>query len=139
MTVRYKYSSKITITFIIGLASPIRAKRSTQQGFSLATGEIFCWLNSDDKFAPNALRSVALEFMQSSPDMVAGICEIFQDDSSRATPDRLFQWCLSLVELLDLDSGWNAGQFHQPEVFFSRPLGKSGRSRKRRPLLQHGL
>ena len=94
------------------------------KGFSLATGDIFCWLNSDDQFAPNALRSVALEFMQSSPDMVAGICEIFQDE---VLVERHLTACsngaLPLIELLDLDNGWNAGQFfYQPEVFFSRTL-----------------
>lgn len=94
------------------------------KGFSLATGDIFCWLNSDDQFAPNALRSVALEFMQSSPDMVAGICEIFQDE---VLIERHLTACsngvLPLIELLDLDNGWNAGQFfYQPEVFFSRAL-----------------
>ena len=94
------------------------------KGFSKASGDIFCWLNSDDQFAPNALRSVALEFMQSSPDMVAGICEIFQDE---VLIERHLTACsngpLPLTELLDLDNGWNAGQFfYQPEVFFSRAL-----------------
>jgi glycosyltransferase involved in cell wall biosynthesis len=32
------------------------------RGFSRATGEIFCWLNSDDLFAPLALRQVAEAF-----------------------------------------------------------------------------
>ena len=31
-------------------------------GFSMATGDVFCWLNSDDVFLPNALRKVAESF-----------------------------------------------------------------------------
>ena len=37
------------------------------KGFSLATGDIFCWLNSDDQFAPNALRSVAMKMSRPPP------------------------------------------------------------------------
>jgi glycosyltransferase involved in cell wall biosynthesis len=32
------------------------------KGFARATGEIFCWLNSDDLFLPNTLRDVAEHF-----------------------------------------------------------------------------
>lgn len=96
------------------------------KGFSRASGDIFCWINSDDQLAPNALWSVALEFVQNSPDMVAGICEIFADGELF---ERHLTSCatgkLPLAELLDLDNGWNAGQFfYQPEVFFSRELWK---------------
>ena len=94
------------------------------KGFSRASGDIFCWINSDDQLAPNALWSVALEFVQSSPDLVAGICEIF---AGGELYERHLTSCaageLPLAELLDLDNGWNAGQFfYQPEVFFSREL-----------------
>lgn len=97
------------------------------KGFSRASGDIFCWINSDDQLAPNALWSVALEFVQNSPDMVAGICEIFADGELF---ERHLTSCatgkLTLAELLDLDNGWNAGQFfYQPEVFFSRELWES--------------
>ena len=33
-------------------------------GFEMATGEIYCWLNSDDIFLPNALRQVAALFQK---------------------------------------------------------------------------
>lgn len=94
------------------------------KGFSLATGEIFCWLNSDDQFAPNALWNVAMAFVASDADMVAGICEIYEDGELQ---NRHLTSCsngpLPLHDLLDLERGWNGGQFfYQPEVFFTRKL-----------------
>lgn len=94
------------------------------KGFKLATGDIFCWLNSDDQFAPDALWAVALAFHTSNADLVAGIAEIYEDG---ALIDRHITSCnngpLPLQELLDLEKGWNGGQFfYQPEVFFSKKL-----------------
>lgn len=94
------------------------------KGFRLASGDILCWLNSDDQFAPGALASVALAFMTSNADMVSGICEIYQDG---VLVHRHMAACqdgpLPLHDMLDLDRGWNAGQFfYQPEVFFTRGL-----------------
>ncbi|WP_147302240.1 glycosyltransferase [Thalassotalea euphylliae] len=94
------------------------------KGFSKATGDIFCWLNSDDEFAPNALWHMAVAFMTNDVDMVAGICEVYDDGQ---LIHRHLTSCqegeLPLEELLDLDNGWNAGQFfYQPEVFFTREL-----------------
>src|SRR5450759_1873704 len=94
------------------------------KGFRLATGDILCWLNSDDQFAPGALAAVAMAFATHKADMVSGICEIYQDSK---LVHRHMSACsdgtLPLDDLLDLDNGWNAGQFfYQPEVFFSRAL-----------------
>lgn len=95
------------------------------KGFATATGDILCWLNSDDQFAPNALLSVALAFITSSADIVAGICEVYEDGE---LVHRHLTSCnndqpLPLHEMLDLDNGWNGGQFfYQPEVFFSKRL-----------------
>jgi glycosyltransferase involved in cell wall biosynthesis len=94
------------------------------KGFRLATGEILCWLNSDDRFAPGALFAVAMAFSTHDADMVSGICEVYEEGRLL---HRHMSACadgpLPLNEILDLDGGWNAGQFfYQPEVFFSRAL-----------------
>ena len=107
------------------ISEPDRGQsHALNKGFALATGEILCWLNSDDQFAPGALLTVVLAFRIHSPDMVAGICEVFEDE---ALVHRHLTSCangpLPLADLLDLEKGWNAGQFfYQPEVFFSRDL-----------------
>jgi glycosyltransferase involved in cell wall biosynthesis len=94
------------------------------KGFSQATGDIFCWLNSDDQFAPNALWSMAIAFYTNNSDMVAGICEVHENGK---LIHRHMTSCgdgkLPLDDILDLDNGWNAGQFfYQPEVFFTKEL-----------------
>jgi glycosyltransferase involved in cell wall biosynthesis len=94
------------------------------KGFRRATGDILCWLNSDDRFAPGALLAVALAFDTHAADMVSGICEVHEDGLLH---HRHISACedgpLPLDVLLDLDTGWNTGQFfYQPEVFFSRDL-----------------
>ncbi|RFC36368.1 MAG: Glycosyltransferase involved in cell wall bisynthesis [Candidatus Nitrotoga sp. LAW] len=94
------------------------------KGFRLATGDILCWLNSDDQFAPGALAAVAMAFATRDVDLLSGICEIYKDGN---LIHRHMTSCangpLPLQDLLDLDNGWNAGQFfYQPEVFFSRAL-----------------
>ena len=94
------------------------------KGFAIASGEIVTWLNSDDRLAPGALAAVALAFSTSSADMVSGICEVYKND---VLINRHMTACadgpLPLLDILDLDNGWNAGQFfYQPEVFFSKAL-----------------
>lgn len=42
------------------------------KGFSLASGEIFCWLNSDDYFLPETLFKVAKTFMHTKVKFVYG-------------------------------------------------------------------
>ena len=94
------------------------------KGFRLASGEIFTWLNSDDRLAPGALYAVALAFYASSADIVAGVCQIFQDDleveqhlTSCANGQML------LDEILDVENYWLKGKFfYQPEVMFTKAI-----------------
>lgn len=44
-----------------------------RKGFARATGEILCWLNSDDVFFPGALKKVADVYVQSKADFITGV------------------------------------------------------------------
>jgi len=94
------------------------------KGFKQATGEIFTWLNSDDRLAPGALYAVALAFYTSRADIVAGVCQIFKDG---VEIEQHLTSCsdgnLSLDDILDLENCWLQGKyFYQPEVMFTRAI-----------------
>jgi glycosyltransferase involved in cell wall biosynthesis len=68
------------------------AAEAINKGFRRADGEIFCWLNADDEFAPGALHCVA-EHFRTDPeaDVLTGACRRFYADGSSVVtqvPDR---------------------------------------------------
>ncbi len=61
------------------------------KGFQRATGEILCWLNSDDVFLPGALRAVA-QFFHRHPEAEA-VCGGAYIINSQGQPVRRFGHC----------------------------------------------
>ena len=94
------------------------------KGMALATGEILTWLNSDDMLAPGragsggaGLRHPRRGYDRGDLPAVSRGELVAQHITSCADGP------LPLEDLLDLDNGWNAGQFfYQPEVMFTREL-----------------
>ncbi|MFD1951721.1 glycosyltransferase [Sphingomonas arantia] len=108
------------------IAEPDRGQSDAiNKGFRAATGEILSWLNSDDLLADGALHAVAHAFIHSGADMVAGVCDVF-NEANRTTHRHMpciVDGPLPLKDLLDIENHWIRGQFfHQPEVFFSRRI-----------------
>lgn len=99
------------------------------RGFAKATGEILCWLNTDDRYLPGTLFRVAMAMQGTGADMVAGGVGLIKDagnfpyhthhtrmPAGQVTP-------LPYERLLDVDGAWQMGDFfYQPEVFWTRKL-----------------
>lgn len=107
------------------ISEPDRGQSNAiNKGMAKATGDILTWLNSDDMLAPGALASVALAFDLSGADLICGICRLYRNGELLVQHvTACFDGPLPLHNMIDLDHGWNAGQFfHQPEVMFTREL-----------------
>jgi len=80
------------------------------RGFSLAQGEIFGWLNSDDMLAPGALRRVAESFRSHRADLVYGdAVELLEDEGTlRYLPAR---WVRASIRK-------QGGLLYQPSTFW---------------------
>jgi glycosyltransferase involved in cell wall biosynthesis len=60
-----KYSSRIDI---VVSEKDNGQSDAINKGFALATGDIFCWLNSDDCFLPNTFNTISKYFLNYSSD-----------------------------------------------------------------------
>lgn len=100
------------------------------KGFRKASGDIFCWLNSDDIFEPDAFFKVADAWRLHQGNLIiAGECREFSADGMDNIHRPSFQSPaeaprpLPLNQVLDLANGWLSGHFfYQPEVFFPRKV-----------------
>jgi hypothetical protein len=89
------------------------------KGFRLATGDIFCFLNSDDTFFPGALHRVAREVDPSrGRHVVMGRCS-FIDEDDRATGvehPSAFRGHVGVLEV------WKINCIPQPATFWAREV-----------------
>jgi glycosyltransferase involved in cell wall biosynthesis len=89
------------------------------KGFSRATGDIFCWLNSDDFLLPGALAEVARAFRE-PVDFIYGDCISFSDKGTRSLVNRPPEHSRELLTIVDY--------VVQPSSFWRRSLWeKTGR------------
>jgi glycosyltransferase involved in cell wall biosynthesis len=84
------------------------------EGFGRATGEILCWLNSDDLYLPNTLFTIArlLHPFLDLPVVLYGGCELFDDRTHRREIRPAIPFNRQLLQTVDF--------FDQPSVFWTR-------------------
>ena len=85
------------------------------KGFERATGDLFGWLNSDDYYAPGALKTVA-EVYQENPTVgaVVGAGDLVDASGKSLCAHQPFPVSLETLYL------WNDRHFWQPACFFTR-------------------
>lgn len=86
------------------------------KGLRRATGEIVCWLNSDDYFAPGALRTVAEVLGSGEHQALVGHCVMVEPDGRQQCLRGEFRGYLPLL------SPYPAYRMHQPSIFWRREL-----------------
>lgn len=65
------------------ISEPDRGQvHAINKGFTLATGDILAWLNSDDTLAPNAVSTAVASLLRTGADMVYGDLEIVNADGA---------------------------------------------------------
>jgi len=84
------------------------------EGFQRATGDILCWLNSDDLHCANTLSTVAslLVSCLDQPVVIYGGCEMFDNRTHKKTFRPPTPFSRELLELMDF--------LDQPSVFWTR-------------------
>lgn len=88
------------------------------KGFLRATGEILCWLNSDDFYLPGTLRFVA-ERLAPSSGAVAIVGDVLKVYADGRPPEKLEGRYAGVGRLLKF---WLGNQMHQPSIFWRREV-----------------
>lgn len=84
------------------------------KGFSLADGEIYCWINSDDYFTKGALHKVASTFLNSKAEFVYGNCLDLKDGIFKPyIPSFVIDRYLPIPSLPQPSTFWSKN-IHQP-------------------------
>jgi glycosyltransferase involved in cell wall biosynthesis len=88
------------------------------KGFSMATGQVLCWLNSDDFYLPDTLRTVGRLLADgSNAYAIAGHClKVYDDGRPPVLLEGQFQNRRRLLEF------WKGYQMHQPAIFWRREV-----------------
>jgi glycosyltransferase involved in cell wall biosynthesis len=88
------------------------------KGFERSTGQIMCWLNSDDYYLPNTLMTVAENLAADTGNSaVVGHCvQVFADGRTSKSHQGKYE---NLQRLLEF---WKGYQMHQPAIFWRREV-----------------
>lgn len=88
------------------------------KGFELATGEIMCWLNSDDFYHPDTLRTVA-EHLGVENGRAAIVGHVLKTYADGRPSQKIIGRYSGIDRLLKF---WRGYQMHQPSIFWRREV-----------------
>ena len=54
------------------------------KGLARSTGGVFNWINSDDYLEPGSLKIIGELFKEKNPDLVCGVCRLFNSDDNKS-------------------------------------------------------
>jgi len=89
------------------------------KGLQRCTGDIICWINSDDLYLPNTLHTVAQHFTNHEPLLLLGNCILFEQDRPRAVQG---------TDVVSYETKFDLKLFDyvvQPSTFWSRAVLQS--------------
>lgn len=86
------------------------------KGFARATGDILCWLNSDDFYLPGALRAVAEAIDEGAAAVVGHCLQVYADGRPPCRGVGRFEGTGRLLEF------WKGYRMHQPSIFWRREV-----------------
>lgn len=88
------------------------------KGFSMATGQILCWLNSDDFYFSDTLKEVAkvLADDKKAFALVGHCLKVYNDDDRPILLEGNFESRRRMLEF------WKGYQMHQPAIFWRREV-----------------
>lgn len=88
------------------------------KGFARATGEVLCWLNSDDFYLPKALLTVGKKLAAHTGNyaLVGHCLKVYADGSAPVRLDGRYENRRRLLEF------WRGYQMHQPAIFWRKEV-----------------
>lgn len=88
------------------------------KGFARATGQVLCWLNSDDFYLPNTLMTVGKMLADGTGHhAIAGHClKVYEDGTAPVLLEGKFDNRRRMLEF------WKGYQMHQPAIFWRREV-----------------